>query len=114
MATSNAIPAQIGNAIGRLLSAVLIAEAAVWRVAKKTGLPISVIGALRWIVRALAIAFMAYTSLYLLLPALLVIGVGLAFSKLPAGTTELFSSHVYRDGTEGHGYYCEVSGRRIS
>ncbi|WP_409457132.1 DUF3742 family protein [Pseudomonas oryzihabitans] len=114
MATSNAIPAQIGHAIGRLLSAVLIAEAAVWRVAKKTGLPVFVIGALRWIVRALAIAFMAYTSLYLLLPALIVIGVGLVFSKLPAGTTELFSSHVYRDGTEGHGYYCEVSGRRIS
>jgi hypothetical protein len=114
MATSTSISAQIGHAIGHLLSAVLFAEAAIWRVAKKAGLPAFVVGGIRWTVRALAISVMAYTSLYLLLPALLVIGVGLVFSKLPAGTTELFSSHVYRDGTEGHGYYCEISGRRIS
>ncbi|WP_376784275.1 DUF3742 family protein [Pseudomonas oryzihabitans] len=114
MATSTSIPTQIGYAIGRLLSAVLFAEAAVWRMAKKAGLPAFAVGGLRWTVRALAISVMAYASLYLLLPVLLVIGVGLVFSKLPAGTTELFSSHVYRDGTEGYGYYCEVSGRRIS
>ncbi|MGM3424925.1 DUF3742 family protein [Pseudomonas benzopyrenica] len=114
MATSITIPAQIGHAIGRLLSAVLNAEASAWRVARKAGLPAFATGGLRWTVRALAILVMAYISLYLLLPVLLVIGFGLVFSKLPAGTTELFSSHVYRDGTEGYGYYCEVSGRRIS
>lgn len=113
MATSNTKSARIGHAIGRLFSSLLIAEAACWGFVCKIGVPAPLIGGFKWATRALCIGLVAYASLYLLLPVLLAVCLGLAFSRLPAGTTELFSSHVYRDGAEGYGYYCEVSGRRI-